>query len=319
MFPQPAAVTGYGYHRRMMEKAIQKCRCHDRVAEHLPPPPVGKAEVRGQDHASLPVAGIDQLEEQAGTTLDNRKEADLVDNQERGIDMGPHLGLQQSDPFGLDQVVDQIRKGDPVDTPAGPDGGNTDCGGQMGLAGSRGTQQMDHLAPFDEGQFGQGHDPVAVEGRLEGEVEAFECLHRQQPGSLQGNGHAFRFALRAFLRQQPVDGFEGRDPALFQGPDDQGKCFRGMGHPEADRAVGKSFGNRGHRAPPICDRASPMAAWMARGRTGMPMESPFRPVVTCDNRFSRPGGGERRCGGSVRDPCLPSRRGWVAIKLSASS
>jgi len=92
VFPQTVAEAGYGYHHRMMEKAIQKCRCHDRVAEHLPP--VGKAEVRGQDHGPLLVAGIDQLEEQAGTTLGNRKETDLVDNQERGIDIGPHLGLQ---------------------------------------------------------------------------------------------------------------------------------------------------------------------------------------------------------------------------------
>ena len=63
------------------------------VSPNISPPPVGKAEVRGQDHAPLPVVGIDQLEEQACTTLGNRKEADLVDNQERGIDMGPHLGL----------------------------------------------------------------------------------------------------------------------------------------------------------------------------------------------------------------------------------
>ena len=37
----------------------------------------------------------------------------------------------------------------------------------MDLVGSRGAQQMNHLSPFDEGQLGEGHDPVTVKGRLE--------------------------------------------------------------------------------------------------------------------------------------------------------
>ena len=216
MFPQPVAVAGYGHHHRMMEETVQECGCHDRIAEHIPP--VGKSEVGGQDHGSLLVAGIDQLEEQAGPSGGNGKKADLVDDQQRGMDIGSHPGLQHSGPFGLDQVVDQFGERYPVDTPAGPDGLDTEGGGQMGLAGSRGTQQVDHLAPFDEGQPGQRHDPFPVEGGLEGEVEAFECLQRQQPGCLEGHGHTFGFALGVFLQQQPVDGFEGRDLALFQGP-----------------------------------------------------------------------------------------------------
>ena len=113
MFPQPIAVAGYGYHHRMVEETVQESRCHDRIPEHLPP--VGKAEVGGQDHGSLLVAGIDQLEEQAGPSGCDRKEADLVDDQERGMDIGPHLDLQPSGPFGLDQVVDQFGKRYPVD------------------------------------------------------------------------------------------------------------------------------------------------------------------------------------------------------------
>ena len=130
----------------------------------------------------------------------------------------------------------------------------------MGLAGSRGTQQMDPLTPFDEGQLGERHDPFPVEGGLEGEVEAFECLQRQQPGCLEGHVHTFRFALRVFLQQQPVHGLKSRDPALFQGPGNGRQCCQGMGHVEADEAVGEAFVQGCHRAPPICDRASPMAA-----------------------------------------------------------
>ena len=105
MLPQPVAVSGNGDDHRMVEQAVQEGRSHHRIPEHLPP--VGKAQVRGQDHGPLLVAGIDQLEEQAGPSGTDRKKADLVDDQQRGMDMGPHPGLQPSGPFGLDQVFEQ--------------------------------------------------------------------------------------------------------------------------------------------------------------------------------------------------------------------
>ena len=79
MRPQPVTVPGYGDHYRMMEKAIQKGCCHHWIPEHLAL--VGKLRVGSQDHGPLFVAGIDQLEKQAGPTRGNRQKADLVDDQ----------------------------------------------------------------------------------------------------------------------------------------------------------------------------------------------------------------------------------------------
>lgn len=85
--------------KRMMEKAIQKGCCHHWIPEHLAP--VGKPQVGSQDHGPLFVAGMDQLEKQAGPTRGNRQKADLVDDQQRGMGIGAHLGLQPSEPNEL--------------------------------------------------------------------------------------------------------------------------------------------------------------------------------------------------------------------------
>ena len=54
-------------------------------------------------------------------------------------------------------------------------------GGKMALAGAGWPEQMHHLGAVDEVQFGQRQDAVAIERRLEGEVEAGERLDRGQP------------------------------------------------------------------------------------------------------------------------------------------
>ena len=101
-----------------------------------PPPPVGKAEVGGQDQGSLLVAGLDQLKEQAGPSGCDRKKADLGDDQERGMARAAHLDLQATGSFGRDQMINQCGQGDPVDPFAGLDRSTSKGGGQMGLAGS---------------------------------------------------------------------------------------------------------------------------------------------------------------------------------------
>jgi hypothetical protein len=44
----------------------------------------------------------------------------------------------------------------------------------MALAGAGWPKQMDHLCAVDELQFGKSQDTIAIEGRLECEVEAGE-------------------------------------------------------------------------------------------------------------------------------------------------
>jgi hypothetical protein len=48
---------------------------------------------------------------------------------------------------------------------------DTEGGGEVALAGARRTEKMQRLAAIDA-EFGQGQDALAIERRLEGEVEA---------------------------------------------------------------------------------------------------------------------------------------------------
>jgi len=59
------------------------------------------------------------------------------------------------------------------------------------------------------------HDAVAIQGRLEGEVEAFERLGRGQPGGGHGDTDPPAFPNGEFLGQQGVDGLEGGELALL--------------------------------------------------------------------------------------------------------
>ncbi len=63
---------------RVRKHLIQIAWCW--IPEHLAP--VGKPQAGSQDHGPLFVAGIDQLEKQAGLTRGNRQKAGLVDDQQ---------------------------------------------------------------------------------------------------------------------------------------------------------------------------------------------------------------------------------------------
>ncbi len=67
MFPQPIAVSDYGYNNRMMQETIKQGSCHDRITEHLSP--VGKPQIGGEDYCSFLITGIDQLEEETDTVI----------------------------------------------------------------------------------------------------------------------------------------------------------------------------------------------------------------------------------------------------------
>ena len=77
----------------MVEQTVEECRGHDRVTEDFTP--FGKAAIAGQDHGTLFVAGIDELEEEVGAAVGDRQIADLIDDQERGSAVEADL-LKQS-------------------------------------------------------------------------------------------------------------------------------------------------------------------------------------------------------------------------------
>lgn len=141
---------------------------------------------------------------------------DLVDDQQGGPCVEAELFDQASFAFGLGQRLDQFGQGCTVNALALLDRGHPERRGQMALACARWPEKVDHLGAGDEVQLRQCHDPIPVQRRLEGEVEAFERFRRCQPGRRQRNADPAVLAAVELLREQPVDGFDGPDLSLFQ-------------------------------------------------------------------------------------------------------
>ena len=74
---------------------------------------------------------------------------------------------------------------------------------------------MDDLGAVDEVEAGQCHDAVAVERRLEREVEAGECLHHWQPRHAQRRLDPAVLAERQFLEKQFVQRLDAVNLPLF--------------------------------------------------------------------------------------------------------
>jgi hypothetical protein len=55
----------------------------------------------------------------------------------------------------------------------------------MALSGAGRAEEVEDLGAGDEVELGQREDAVAVEGGLQGEVEALERLRRIEPRGLQ--------------------------------------------------------------------------------------------------------------------------------------
>jgi len=98
-------------------------------------------------------------------------------------------------------------------------------------------EQVDDFGAGDEVEPGQGHDPVAVERRLEGEVEPGERLDHGEPSHAQCCLDPAVLTQRQFLRQQFVERLDAIDLTLFdaaQGGIEHLECSR---HPQADQTV----------------------------------------------------------------------------------
>ena len=66
----------------MVEKPVEQRGGDDGIAEDLTP--FSEAAIGGEDHGTLLVSGVDELEEQIAAAGNDRQVADLVDDQEGG-------------------------------------------------------------------------------------------------------------------------------------------------------------------------------------------------------------------------------------------
>jgi hypothetical protein len=75
---------------------------------------------------------------------------------------------------------------------------------------------VDDLCAGDEVELGEREHSLAIQRRLEGEVEALDRLHRHEPGRRKGDGDAAVLADAELLAEQRVDGLECADLALLE-------------------------------------------------------------------------------------------------------
>ena len=88
---------------------------------------------------------------------------------------------QASFAIGFDEAVDDVGGRGEVDAASGADGFDAKGCGEMAFSGAALADEVDHLVAVDEIEAGKGHDAVAVERGLEGEVEARQGLNGGEP------------------------------------------------------------------------------------------------------------------------------------------
>ena len=109
---------------------------------------------------------------------------------------------------------------------------------------------MHDLGAGDEVELGQRHDAIAVEGRLEREVEALQRLGRREPGGFERDADAAGLAGGVLLRQQGVDGLERADLSALELAHGVIQRLQRAGHAQADETGADVVERPGHRTAP---------------------------------------------------------------------
>src|SRR6266704_2141410 len=148
--------------------------------------------------------------------MGDRQVADLVDDEECGSAEPADALAQQALALGLGEGTDDIGKGGEVDAAAGLDRLDAERHGEMRFAGAGGPKEVDDLAAIDELELGEGEDALAIERRLEGEVEAGEGLDRGETPHAQRGLDAAGLAHAQLLGEQRVDQLESAGFAAFE-------------------------------------------------------------------------------------------------------
>ena len=119
---------------------------------------------------------------------------------------------------------------------------------------------MDDLGATDEVELGERRDALAVERRLEAEVEALERLDRQELGGAQGHVDPSAFAGHVFLAQQRVDRLDGGDLAALEPLNGMIQSLHRTRHLQPDQRTADPVEKLGHDRTPWAARRLPTAS-----------------------------------------------------------
>ena len=119
----------------VVEEPVEESRRDDGVSEDVAP--FGEASVRGEDHRAFFVSCIYDLEEQACSALRDGQATDFIDDEDRGPREEADFVGEPALPFGFGEAVGGFGERRLVDALSGFDGGDAECGREMGLSGRR--------------------------------------------------------------------------------------------------------------------------------------------------------------------------------------
>ena len=118
----------------VVKKPVQKGRCDHGVTKNLAP--FCKTAVRGEDHGTLLVTGVDELEEQVAAAGNDRQVADLIDDEQREAAEEADFLAQSTLALGLGEGADQVGERGEVDAAPGFDRLDTERQAEVALTGA---------------------------------------------------------------------------------------------------------------------------------------------------------------------------------------
>ena len=139
--------------------------------------PLVEAEVGGDDGGAVAVATGDQLVEDAGVVVLAlfRAVAEIVDDQEVELAQIGEDVLERVVGEGRIETQEEPVGADEAHAVVGQTGAHAEAGGEMGLADGGWADEEHGLAAVEEAELAQGHDALAAESRLLGEVVVLEA------------------------------------------------------------------------------------------------------------------------------------------------
>ena len=129
----------------------------------------------------------------------------------------------------------------------------------MALAGAGRAEEVDDLVALDEVELGERQDPVPVERRLEGEVEAGQRLDGRELGHPERHLDAPVLAQGQFLGEQGIDHLERAGLATLELTHGLIKDLQRPRHLQADQGLGGCGREPRERSPRSRSRALSLA------------------------------------------------------------